>query len=96
MREWKPIQKGFLLYVVGPGKKATERGHRKDREARANMRCLENGVYVMSCTGAGVLGAWRREVPEGAKHSGGNRRGSAPMITRLDCIAKAVEGHYRV
>lgn len=71
MRESKPIQKGFLHYVVWPGKKATERGHRKDREARANMQRLENGVYVMSCTGTGVVGAWRREVSDGAKQAGG-------------------------
>lgn len=96
MRESKPIQKGFLHYVVWPGKKATERGHRKDREARANMQRLENGMYVMSCTGTGVVGAWRREVSDGAKQAGGDVRVSAPMITRLDFIVKAVEGHYRV
>lgn len=79
----------------GAGEESHREGHRKDREARANMQRLENGVYVM-CPGASVLGAWRREVPDGAKRAGGNIRVSAPMITRLDFIAKAVEGHYGV
>lgn len=80
----------------GAGEESHREGHRKDREARANIWRLENGVYVMLCTGAGVLGAWRREVPDGAKQAGGNIRVSAPMITCLDFIAKAVEGHYGV
>lgn len=73
---------------------AGEESHREGTQKRQRSQnehaacgewCVCHVIYRHRCVGTMV-----------DKQAGGHVRVSAPMITRLDFIAKAVEGHYRV